>query len=72
MRYDFGFVFNVNFGLTKTTIHLNTCKAIGNHKEKIIYFMNTLFNNGFISEYNKEEEETVFTDKDNLIVIKIS
>lgn len=72
MRYDYGFVFRVNFGLTKTTISLNICKAIGNPKEKIIYFMNTLLNNGFIGEYNSEEEETVFTNKDGLIVIRIS
>lgn len=72
MRYDYGFVFRVNFGLTKTTISLNICKAIGNHKEKVIYFMNTLLNNGFIGEYNSEEEETVFTNKDGLIVIRIS
>lgn len=72
MKNDYGFVFGVNFRLAKTTVYLNICEAIGNYKGKIIYFMSMLFNNGFVGEYNKEKEETIFTDKDNSIVIRIS
>lgn len=72
MKNDFGFVFRVNFGMTKITIELNTCKAIGNPKEKVIYFMNVLFNNGFVGKYNEEEEETVFFNDDFSIVVRIA
>lgn len=72
MKNDFGFVFRVIFGMTKITIELNTCKVIGNPKEKVIYFMNVLFNNGFVGKYNEEEEETVFFNDDFSIVVRIA
>lgn len=72
MREDYGFVFRVNFGLTKITVDLNTCKMIGNPKEKVVYFMNTLFNYGLTAKRVEEEEETVFFNDDHSIMIRIS
>ena len=72
MKNDYDFTFNVNFGLTKTTFFLHICKIMKNPREKIVYFMGTLFYNGFTAERNEEEEETIFTNNDGTIVIKIS
>lgn len=72
MKNDYGFTFNVNFGRTKITFFLNICKMINNPSEKVVYFMNTLFNHGFTAKRNDEEEETIFTSEDGKLVVKIS
>ena len=72
MKEDYNFVFRVYFGLTKITVDLSICKMIGNPKEKVIYFMNTLFNHGFTSKRNDEEEETIFFNDDHSIMVRIS
>ena len=72
MKNDYDFTFNVNFGLTKITFFLNICKMMNNPREKVVYFMNTLFNNGFTAKRDEEEEETIFTNEDGTIVVKIS
>ena len=72
MKNDYGCTFNVNFGLTKITFFLNICKMMNNPSEKVVYFMNTLFNHGFAAKRNDEEEETIFTSEDGKLVVKIS
>lgn len=72
MKNDYGFTFNVNFGLTKITFFLNICKMMNNPSEKVVYFMNTLFNHGFTAKRNDEEKETIFTSEDGKLVVKIS
>ena len=72
MKNDYGFTFNVNFGLTKIIFFLNICKMMNNPSEKVVYFMNTLFNHGFTAKRNDEEEETIFTSEDGKLVVKIS
>ena len=72
MKNDYGFTFNVNFGLTKITFFLNICKMMNNSSEKVVYFMNTRFNHGFTAKRNDEEEETIFTSEDGKLVVKIS
>jgi hypothetical protein len=71
MKNDYDFTFNVNFGLTKITFFLNICKMMNNPREKVVYFMNTLFNHGFTAKRN-EEEETIFTNEDGTIMVRIS
>lgn len=72
MKNDYDFTFRVYFGLTGITFDLITSKPMGNPKEKVIYFMNTLFNHGFTSKRDDEEEETIFTNEDGTIRIRIS
>ena len=72
MKNDYNFTFNVHFGLEKITFFLNICKMMNNPREKVVYFMNTLFNHGFTAERNDEEEETIFTSEDGKLVVKIS
>ena len=72
MRNDYDFTFRVYFGLTGITVDLITSKHMNNPKEKVIYFMNTLFNHGFTSKRDDEEEETIFTNEDGTIRIRIS
>lgn len=72
MKNDYDFTFRVYFGLTGVTVDLITSKHMNNPKEKVIYFMNTLFNHGFISKRDDEEEETIFTNEDGTIRIRIS
>ena len=72
MKNDYNFVFRIYFGMTKTTIDFNICKAMGNTREKVLQFMNVLFNNGFVGKYNEEEEETVFFNDDFSIVVRIA
>lgn len=72
MKNDYGFTFNVNFGLTKITFFLNICKMMNNPSEKVVYFMNTLSNHGFTAKRNDEEEETIFTSENGKLVVKIS
>ena len=71
MKNDYDFTFNVNFGLTKITFFLNICKMMNNPREKVVYFMNTLLNNGFTANRN-EEEETIFLNEDHSIMVRIS
>lgn len=72
MNEDYGFTFRVSFGMKKIYVHLHICKKVNNPREKVVYFMNTLFNNGFTAERNEEEEETVFTNADGSIVVSIA
>lgn len=72
MKNDYDFTFRVYFGLTGITVDLLTSKSMNNPKEKVIYFMNTLFNHGFTSKRDDEEEETIFTNEDGTIRIRIS
>lgn len=72
MKNDYDFTFRVYFGLTGVTVDLITSKHMNNPKEKVIYFMNTLFNHGFTSKRDDEEEETIFTNEDGTIRIRIS
>lgn len=72
MKNDYDFTFRVYFGLTGVTVDLITSKHMNNPKEKVVYFMNTLFNHGFTSKRDDEEEETTFTNEDGTIRIRIS
>lgn len=72
MKNDYGFTFRVYFGLTGITVDLMTSKSMDNPKEKVIYFMNTLFKYGLASKRDDEEEETIFTTEDGGIRIRIS
>jgi len=72
MKEDYDFTFRVTFSLTgKVIVDLNVTRY-KNPAAKIIYFINTLFNNGFASKRVEEEEETHFFNDDNSIIIRIS
>lgn len=72
MKEDYDFTFRVTFSLTgKVIVDLNVTHY-KNPAAKIIYFINTLFNNGFTSIRVEEEEETHFFNDDNSIIIRIS
>ena len=72
MKEDYDFNFRVTFSLTgKVIVDLNVTRY-KNPVAKIIYFINTLFNNGFTSKRVEEEEETHFFNDDNSIIIRIS
>ena len=72
MKEDYDFTFRVTFSLTgKVIVDLNVTHY-KNPAAKIIYFINTLFNNGFTSKRVEGEEETHFFNDDNSIIIRIS
>ena len=72
MKNDYDFTFRAYFGLTGVTVDLLTSKSMNNPKEKVVYFMNTLFNYGLTAKRDDEEEETIFTTEDGGIRIRIS
>lgn len=72
MKEDYDFTFRVTFTITgKVVIDLNI-NHFKNPAGKVIYFVNTLANNGFTANRIEEEEETHFFNEDHSIMVRIS